>query len=30
MVIIFLVHQLFDNVDVFDYVKITFIVVCLH
>ena len=25
--IIFLAHQLFDNVDIFDYVKITFIVV---
>ena len=30
MVIYFLAHQLFDNVDIFDYVKIMFIVVCLH
>ena len=30
MVIYFLAHQLFDNVDIFDYVKITSIVVCLH
>ena len=27
---IFLAHQVFDNVDIFDSVKITFIVVCLH
>ena len=26
----FLTHQLFDNVDIFYYVKITFVVVCLH
>ena len=30
LVIYFLAHQLFDNVDIFNYVKITFIVVCLH
>ena len=28
--IIFLLHQLFHNVDIFNNVKITFIVVCLH
>ena len=28
--IIFLAHQRLDNVDIFDYVKVKFIVVCLH
>ena len=28
--IIFLAHQLFDNDDIFENVKIMFIVVCLH
>ena len=28
--LVFLTHQLFDNVDIFYYVKITFVVVCLH
>ena len=30
LIIYFLAHQLFDNVDIFDYAKIMFIVVCFH